>query len=79
MSIPINLTPQQEQFIQEQVERGKFNSAEEVINQALKLLEEEQMAYEAWVEEVRGKVDEAAAELARGEGIPLDTVFSGEN
>ena len=72
----ITLSPQQERFIQKQLANGKFQSAEAVISQALKLLEAQQQEYDAWVEDVRNKVDEATAELARGEGIPLDTVMS---
>ena len=72
----ITLSPQQERFIQELLANGKFQSAEAVISQALKLLEAQQQEYDAWVEDVRNKVDEATAELARGEGIPLDTVMS---
>lgn len=74
MSINITLNSQQEQFIQKQLEHGKYRSADEVIAQALNLLEKQQQEYEGWVAEVRGKVDEAAATLARGEGMPLETV-----
>jgi antitoxin ParD1/3/4 len=76
MSMNITLSPQQERFIQELLANGKFQSAEAVISQALKLLEAQQQEYDAWVEDVRNKVDEATVELARGEGIPLDTVMS---
>jgi antitoxin ParD1/3/4 len=72
----ITLSPQQERFIQELLATDQFQSAEAVIHQALKLLEAQQQEYDAWVEDVRNKVDEATAELTRGEGIPLDTVMS---
>jgi len=40
----------------------------------LQLLQEKQREYEDWVEDVKIKVNEAAAELERGEGVPLETV-----
>jgi antitoxin ParD1/3/4 len=70
----ITLNPEQEQFIKTQLEQGKFPDAQAVINQALQLLQEKQKEYEEWVEDVRIKVNEAAAELERGEGVPLETV-----
>ena len=70
----ITLKPEQEQFIQNQLAQGRFPNAEAVINQALELLQEKQREYEDWVEDVKIKVNEAAAELERGEGVPLETV-----
>ena len=70
----ITLNPEQEQFIKTQLAQGKFPNAQAVINQALQLLQEKQKEYEEWVEDVRIKVNEAAAELERGEGVPLETV-----
>jgi antitoxin ParD1/3/4 len=70
----ITLGSEQEQFIQEQLAQGQFQSANEVVATALQLLERQQRDYQAWVEDVRVKVDEAAQELERGEGISLDTV-----
>jgi len=70
----ITLKPEQEKFIQNQLAQGRFPNAEAVINQALQLLQEKQREYEDWVEDVRVKVNEAAAELERGEGVPLETV-----
>jgi antitoxin ParD1/3/4 len=70
----ITLGSEQEQFIQEQLAQGQFQSANEVVATALQLLERQQRDYQVWVEDVRVKVDEAAQELERGEGISLDTV-----
>ena len=72
----ITLEPEQERFIQEQVARGRFKSANEVLAHALILLEQEYQADEAWIENVRQKVDEAKAEVERGEVLPLETVMA---
>jgi antitoxin ParD1/3/4 len=68
----IALKPEQEQFIQSQIDRGRFKSADEAAFQAFKLLEEKYRDYENWIEDTRQKVDVAIAELDRGEGVELD-------
>ena len=72
----ITIEPEQERFIQEQVARGRFKSANEVLTHALILLEQKYQADEAWIEDIRKKVDEAKAEVERGEVLPLETVMA---
>ncbi len=72
----ITLEPKQERFIQEQVARGRFKSAHEVLAHAFMLLEQKYREDEAWIEDVRQKVDEARAEVARGDVLPLETVMA---
>jgi antitoxin ParD1/3/4 len=74
--VSITLQPEQERFIQEQVSRGRFKSANDVLAHALMLLEQQSIEDEAWIEDVRRKVDEAKAEVARGEILPLETVMA---
>ncbi len=47
---------EQEQFIQEQVKSRKYDTDDEVIFEAFRLLEERDKHYEKWVEETREKV-----------------------
>ncbi len=70
----IALKPEQEQFIQSQIERGRFKSADEAVDKALKLLENQEQ-YQSWIEDTRQKVEVAVAELDRGEGVELDLVI----
>ncbi len=72
----ITLKPEQEQLIQQQVALGRFKSTDEALERALRLLDEQYQDYEAWVEEVREKIDEARAEVDRREVLPLDTVMA---
>ena len=74
MSITLKL--EQEQLMQHQVTLGRFKSTDEVLESALRLLVEHYQEYEAWVEEVRAKVDEAKAEADRSEVLPLETVMA---
>jgi antitoxin ParD1/3/4 len=68
----IALKPEQEQFIQSQIDIGSFKSADEAVYQAFKLLEEKYQSQESWIEDTRKKVDVAIGELDRGEGVELD-------
>lgn len=55
----ISLTPDQEQFIQTKLQSGKYRSAEELLEVALRLLDEYDRADAAWIEEIREKIDAA--------------------
>jgi antitoxin ParD1/3/4 len=68
-SKPTTLKSKQEQFILKQLTQGQFESANEVITKALQLLE-----YQDWQKDLQRKVNEAAQELERGEGMPLAVV-----
>lgn len=74
MNISLNL--EQEKIIQEKIKTGKYENVEEVISQALQLLEERDRQYEKWVEETRKKVAVGIAQLARGEGLDGEEVFN---
>lgn len=72
----MNITVKQEleDFIQQQIKSGKYESADRVIEEALNLLEKREQ-YDRWVEEVREKIDIAATQLDRGEGVEGETVI----
>lgn len=55
----ISLTPNQERFIQTKLQAGKYRSAEEVLEVALRLLDEYDRAETEWVKDVREKIDAA--------------------
>jgi antitoxin ParD1/3/4 len=66
----ISLTPNQERFIQTKLQAGKYRSAEEVLEVALRLLDEYDRAETEWVEDVREKID--AAISASDNTSPID-------
>ena len=55
----ITLTSDQERFIQIKLQTGKYRTAEEVLELALKLLDEYDRADTEWVKSVRAKIDAA--------------------
>jgi antitoxin ParD1/3/4 len=71
----ISLTPELEQFINEKVNSGKYPSASEVVQAALRLLEERERLYQEKLTELQAKIDEGIASLERGEGIDGETAL----
>jgi antitoxin ParD1/3/4 len=55
----ISFTPDQEHFIQTKLQAGKYRSAEEILEMALRLLDEYDRTDAEWVNEVRTKIDAA--------------------
>jgi len=74
MSIPLKL--EQEQFIQRKLESGKYSSADEVIFEAFRLLEERDNHYERWLQDTRQKVEAGLVELNQGNGIDGEAVIA---
>jgi antitoxin ParD1/3/4 len=58
----VRLTPQQQEFIKQQVAEGRYLSDAEVIREGLRLLQEEV----EWRAEIRRKVAEGVAEAKAG-------------
>jgi antitoxin ParD1/3/4 len=71
----IALSPEQEQFIQNQLATGRYANAAQVITEGLRLLEKRNQ-YEHWIEDIRPKIDIAADQLDRGEGVDGETVIA---
>lgn len=71
----ISLKPEQEQFIQEKLQTGKYQTVDEVITEAFRLLEERDRHYQEWLDETREKVAIGLAELERGEGVDGEVVM----
>jgi len=55
----ISLTPDQERFVQTKLQAGKYRSAEEILEIALRLLDEYDRSEAEWVENIRVKIDAA--------------------
>jgi antitoxin ParD1/3/4 len=72
----ISLTPEQAKFIQEKIKTGRYSTTEQVIDEALKLLEEHERQYEKWLEETREKATIGIEQLERGEGIEGEIIIA---
>ncbi|MGF1675919.1 MAG: type II toxin-antitoxin system ParD family antitoxin [Rivularia sp. (in: cyanobacteria)] len=65
----ISLTPELEEFIQNQVESGKYASTEEVIIAGIKLLEERENIYKGRFEELKREIMVGVEQLEGGERL----------
>jgi antitoxin ParD1/3/4 len=65
----VHLTPQLESLVRKKVKTGRYNSASEVVREALRLLEEHDRIRAAHLTQLRNRIDEGLASLDRGEGV----------
>jgi antitoxin ParD1/3/4 len=72
----ITLNPEQEMIVANLIATGSFQTADEVLQVALKLLEMERQSYQSWVTETREQVREGIESLDRGEGVDGETVVN---
>jgi len=65
----VSLTPELEKFVSAKVESGRYNSASEVVREALRLLEERDTACAAQLVGFNEELDRRLAALDRGEVV----------
>ena len=63
----VSLTPELEKFVADKVESGRYNSASEVVREALRLLEEHDQARSAQIDAFNKELGHRLASLDRGE------------
>jgi antitoxin ParD1/3/4 len=68
----VSLTTELEQFVTNKVQSGRYNSASEVVREALRLLEEHDEARAARLAEFSGEIGRRLAALDRGETVKPD-------
>jgi len=72
----VHLTPELAQLVQTKVKSGRYNSASEVVREALRLLEERDQLTELRKEVIRQQIDEGWTALRRGEGVDGERFFA---
>ena len=65
----VSLTPELENFVSAKVGSGRYNSASEVVREALRLLEEHDSARAAQLSEFNEELGRRLASLDRGETV----------
>ncbi len=68
------LKSEHQQFIQAELSAGHYANSDEIIDAALQLLSK-QKQYSQWLEEIQIKIDLAAEQLDRGQGIDGSTAI----
>ncbi len=71
----VHLTPELEQLVQIRVESGRYNSAGEVVREALRLLEQRDEVFNLRKDEIRTEIEEGWQCAKRGEFVDGDEVF----
>jgi len=72
----ISLTPELEELVNEKVKSGVYASANEVIREGLRLLQEQEELRKIERENLKHEIEKGIEELDRGEGIPGEQVFA---
>jgi antitoxin ParD1/3/4 len=75
--VNVHLTPELETLVQNKVKTGRYNSASEVVREALRLFEQRDRIRELQIQELRKKINEGWASLERGEGVDGEEFFRG--
>jgi antitoxin ParD1/3/4 len=66
-SLNVSLTPELEQFVQQRVASGRYQTASEVVREGLRLLELQERDREAAYQALRAKLERGAGQAERGE------------
>ena len=68
----IHLKPELEALIQQDVERGPYQSVEQFVERAVQMLHDEEHLLQENKESIHEAIGEGLAQLDRGEGVPGD-------
>ena len=71
----VHLTHELEQLVHNKVETGRYNSASEVVREALRLMEERDQLKTLRKDEIRAKIAQGLESLRLGKGVDGDEVF----
>jgi antitoxin ParD1/3/4 len=72
----VSLTPELEKFVQTKVESGRYNSASEVVREALRLLQDHEQARATQLAEFNRELGQRLSSLNCGERIDPAKVLS---
>ena len=73
----VHLTPELEQLVQTKVQSGRYNSASEVVREALRLMEQKDEVRSIQLQELRKRMDKGLAQAERGEGVDGEVFMQG--
>ena len=76
-TLNVSLTKDLSRFVENRLRSGKYQTASEVVREALRLLEERDHAPVASIEDLKREIEVGLAQLRRGEGVDGETFFRG--
>lgn len=71
----VHLTPELEQLVHSKVQTGRYNSASEVVREALRLMEDRDELLELQRGEIRSQIAQGLDSLRKGKGIDGEEAF----
>lgn len=74
-TLNVSLTPDLSRFVENRLRSGKYQTASEVVREALRLLEGRDRAPVKDMEQLRRKIEVGMAQLRRGEGVDGESFF----
>jgi antitoxin ParD1/3/4 len=75
-TLNVSLTPDLSRFVENRVRSGKYQTASEVVREALRLLEGRDQAPPAGVEELKRDIAVGLAQLRRGDRVDGEEFFA---
>ena len=72
----VNLTPELEKLVHKKVKTGRYNSASEVVREALRLMEGRDSVRFTALAEFHAEIDRRLASLDRGESVDGEEFFA---
>jgi antitoxin ParD1/3/4 len=72
----LSLRPETERLVEERVESGEYESADEVVRNAMRALSQEDQQYAGRLEALRGEIQKGIDDLDNGRRVPLDEAFA---
>ncbi|MBP9090677.1 type II toxin-antitoxin system ParD family antitoxin [bacterium] len=70
----VSLTPELEDFVNDKVKTGLYNSASEVVRESLRLLRRQDELEKLQLHELRREIQSSIEQTDAGEGIPIEAV-----
>jgi antitoxin ParD1/3/4 len=74
-TLNISITPELDEFLRSRVESGRYQTASEVVREALRLLERHERERDEAFLQLRRKLEKGAGQAERGELMDGDEVF----
>ncbi|HTO82020.1 MAG TPA: type II toxin-antitoxin system ParD family antitoxin [Methylomirabilota bacterium] len=70
------MKPELERKIADKVKSGRYASADDVVEDALQVLDQVEEAERLWKEDISSKIEEGWAQAERGETVAADIAFA---
>jgi antitoxin ParD1/3/4 len=74
-TLNVSLTPELSRFVESRLRSGKYQSASELVREALRLLEGRDQTTPVNIEELKKELGVGLAQLRRGEGVDGEAFF----